>query len=94
MFAVNIFATVFTRKYQQMYVSLWYILASILWTAFVYIVGNFATMPTTGVNQANLNWFYVHNAVGLDLHARSASPSATTSSPRRPRRRSTRTASR
>jgi cytochrome c oxidase cbb3-type subunit 1 len=42
-----------------------YILASILWTAFVYIVGNFATMPTTGVNQANLNWFYVHNAVGL-----------------------------
>jgi cytochrome c oxidase cbb3-type subunit 1 len=65
MFAVNIFATVFTRKYQQMYVSLWYILASILWTAFVYIVGNFATMPTTGVNQANLNWFYVHNAVGL-----------------------------
>ena len=65
MFAVNIFATVFTRKYQQMYVSLWYILASILWTAFVYIVGNFATVPTTGVNQANLNWFYVHNAVGL-----------------------------
>ena len=65
MFAVNIFATVFTRKYQQMYVSLWYILASILWTAFVYIVGNFATIPTTGVNQANLNWFYVHNAVGL-----------------------------
>jgi cytochrome c oxidase cbb3-type subunit 1 len=65
MFAVNVFATVFTRKYQQMYVSLWYILASILWTAFVYIVGNFATMPTTGVNQANLNWFYVHNAVGL-----------------------------
>jgi cytochrome c oxidase cbb3-type subunit 1 len=65
MFAVNIFATVFTRRYQQMYVSLWYILASILWTAFVYIVGNFAVVPTTGVNQANLNWFYVHNAVGL-----------------------------
>jgi len=65
MFAVNVFATVFTRKYQQMYVSLWYIMASLLWTAFVYIVGNFGTMPTTGVNQANLNWFYVHNAVGL-----------------------------
>ena len=45
--------------------SLWYILASILWTAFVYLVGNFATMFTSGVNQANLNWFYVHNAVGL-----------------------------
>lgn len=65
MFGVNIFATVAIRKYPQMYVSLWYILASILWTAFVYLVGNFATMFTTGVNQANLNWFYVHNAVGL-----------------------------
>jgi cytochrome c oxidase cbb3-type subunit 1 len=64
-FAVNIFATVATRKYQQMYVSLWYIMASILWTAFVYIAGNLATIPTSGVNQANLNWFYVHNAVGL-----------------------------
>jgi cytochrome c oxidase cbb3-type subunit I len=65
MFGVNVFATVATRKYEQMYVSLWYIMAAILWTAFVYIVGNFATMFTTGVNQANLNWFYVHNAVGL-----------------------------
>jgi cytochrome c oxidase cbb3-type subunit 1 len=65
MFAVNVFATVATRKYQQMYVSLWYIMAAILWTAFVYIVGNLATVPTSGVNQANLNWFYVHNAVGL-----------------------------
>lgn len=65
MFGVNIFATVATRRYKQMYVSLWYILAAILWTAFVYIVGNFATVFTTGVNQANLNWFYVHNAVGL-----------------------------
>jgi len=65
MFAVNIFATIAIRKYQQMYVSLWYIMASILWTAFVYIVGNFGTAMTMGVNQANLNWFYVHNAVGL-----------------------------
>jgi len=65
MFLVNIFATVWTRKYQQMYVSIWYIMGAILWTAFVYIVGNFGTMFTSGVNQANLNWFYVHNAVGL-----------------------------
>ncbi len=65
MFGVNLFATVASRKYEQMYVSIWYILASVLWTAFVYIVGNFATLFTAGVNQANLNWFYVHNAVGL-----------------------------
>lgn len=64
-FGLNIFMTVFTRKYQQMYVSIWYIMGAILWTAFVYITGNFAVMATAGTSQANLNWFYVHNAVGL-----------------------------
>jgi cytochrome c oxidase cbb3-type subunit I len=65
MFGINIFATIGTRKYRQMYVSLWYVMGSILWTAFVYITGNFAVFLTTGVNQANLNWMYIHNAVGL-----------------------------
>ncbi len=65
MFGINIFATIGTRKYQQMYVSIWYIMGTILWTAFVYITGNFAVDFTTGVNQANLNWMYMHNAVGL-----------------------------
>jgi cytochrome c oxidase cbb3-type subunit 1 len=65
MFGINIFATVATRKYTQMYVSIWYTLGTILWTAFVYLTGNFAVLFTTGVNQANLNWMYVHNAVGL-----------------------------
>ncbi len=65
MFGINIFGTVATRKYTQMYVSIWYTLGTILWTAFVYLTGNFAVLFATGVNQANLNWMYVHNAVGL-----------------------------
>ena len=65
MFGINIFGTVATRKYEQMYVSLWYTMGTILWTAFVYATGNIAVYFTTGVNQANLNWMYVHNAVGL-----------------------------
>ncbi len=65
LFGANVFMTVAKRKCQQMYVSLWYIMGAILWTAFVYITGNFAVLFTTGTNQANLNWFYVHNAVGL-----------------------------
>jgi cytochrome c oxidase cbb3-type subunit 1 len=42
-------------------------MGTILWTAFVYLTGNFATLlpGVTGVNQANLNWMYTHNAVGL-----------------------------
>ncbi len=67
MFGFNIFATIATRKYQQMYVSTWYLMGTILWTAFVYLTGNFATLlpGMTGTNQANLNWMYTHNAVGL-----------------------------
>lgn len=65
MFGANLFMTIANRKYQAMYVSLWYAMGTILWTAFVYLTGNFATLFTTGVNQANLNWMYVHNAVGL-----------------------------
>ena len=65
MFGLNIFMTIATRKYPQMYVSIWYIMGTILWTAFVYITGNFAVDFTAGVNQANLNWMYMHNAVGL-----------------------------
>ena len=64
-FGINIFGTIATRKYEQMYVSLWYTMGTILWTTFVYSTGNIAVFFTTGVNQANLNWMYVHNAVGL-----------------------------
>jgi len=52
MFGINIFATIAKRKYEQMYVSIWYFMGCILWTAFVYLVGNFAVEFTTGVNQA------------------------------------------
>jgi len=65
MFGANIFGTIVKRRFTQMYVSTWYVMATILWTAFVYLTGNFAVLFTTGVNQANLNWMYVHNAVGL-----------------------------
>ncbi len=67
MFGANLFATIANRKYNQMYVSTWYLMGTILWTAFVYLTGNFAAIlpGITGVNQANLTWMYTHNAVGL-----------------------------
>ncbi len=65
MFGLNIFATIAVRRHRRIYVSLWYIMGAIIWTAFVYITGNFTVLFTTGIDQANLNWFYVHNAVGL-----------------------------
>ncbi len=65
MFGFNIFATIATRKHEKIYVSLWYIMGAVIWTAFVYISGNLTTHLVAGINQANINWFYVHNAVGL-----------------------------
>jgi cytochrome c oxidase cbb3-type subunit 1 len=65
LFGLNIFATVATRKHQKIYVASWYMMGGIIWTAFTYLTGNIAVEFFTGINQANLNWFWVHNAVGL-----------------------------
>lgn len=73
MFAVNVFATVIKRREKQMYISLWYILASIIAIAVVYIVNNLAVPVSlfksyplfAGVNSANVEWWYGHNAVGF-----------------------------
>jgi len=67
MFLVNVIGTIATRKVKYLYVTVWYTLGSVIWTAFVYITGNMISqLPmVTGINQANLIWFYVHNAVGL-----------------------------
>jgi cytochrome c oxidase cbb3-type subunit 1 len=73
MFAVIVFATIIKRKEEQMYISLWYVIASIIAVAVLYIVNNLA-IPVgltksyslfAGVNDANVEWWYGHNAVGF-----------------------------
>jgi cytochrome c oxidase cbb3-type subunit 1 len=73
MFAVNVFGTILKRREEQMYVSLWFILATVLAVAVLYIVNNLS-MPAglwksyhlfAGVNSANVEWWYGHNAVGF-----------------------------
>ncbi|MDA8098881.1 MAG: cbb3-type cytochrome c oxidase subunit I [Nitrospiraceae bacterium] len=73
MFAVNIFGTVIKRKEEQMYISLWYIIATVVAVAVLYIVNNLS-IPAgltksysvfAGVNSANVEWWYGHNAVGF-----------------------------
>jgi len=67
LFGINIIGTIATRKVKYLYVTVWYTLGSVIWTTFVYITGNMISqLPMiSGINQANLIWFYVHNAVGL-----------------------------
>ena len=79
--AFNIIKTIAARRYRQIYVALWYALATVLWTALIYVIGNWPgqlldfslfgrnggvnEFGFTGTNDANVNWFYGHGIVGL-----------------------------
>lgn len=77
---VNVWMTFRQRPDPEapLYVSLWYIFASLLWTPLIYVIGNgmlfpitytgglaSTATPYTGVNHAAVNWFYGHNVIGL-----------------------------
>jgi cytochrome c oxidase cbb3-type subunit 1 len=58
--------TVALRKERRLYVSLWYWVASLLWTCMNFVLGNFILDRTvTGASSAAMNGFYLHNVVGL-----------------------------
>lgn len=63
---INLFMTIFVRKYEKMYVSLWYVMGTLIWTTFTYITGSYAiNWVPGGLSRVNVSWFYVHNLVGL-----------------------------
>jgi cytochrome c oxidase cbb3-type subunit 1/cytochrome c oxidase cbb3-type subunit I/II len=66
---VLVFGTVAKRKERLLYVSVWYIAGGLVWTFFVYAVGNVVWDPSSGswegMNDQILLWFYGHNVVGL-----------------------------
>ncbi len=72
-FGFNILGTIFKRKEEHMYVSLWYIIATVVTVAILYLVNN-AHIPSTltksyhlyaGANSANVEWWYGHNVVAF-----------------------------
>jgi len=66
MVVVNVFMTISKRKYEKMYVSLWYIMGTMIWTTVTYIVGSYTLgLLPGGISRVNANFFYVHNLVGL-----------------------------
>ncbi len=76
-FAVNIIMTILKRKDEQMYISLWYMMASIVGVAILFLV-NSAAVPVSlfksysayaGTNDANVHWWFAHNAVAMALTA-------------------------
>ncbi len=67
--AFLVFTTIARRKENLLYVSVWYIAGGLIWTFFVFAVGNVVWNPPTGswfgMNDQILMWFYGHNVVGL-----------------------------
>ncbi|MCP5500078.1 MAG: cytochrome-c oxidase, cbb3-type subunit I [Leptospiraceae bacterium] len=74
-FFVNFLATIFTRKEKQMYAAIWFYIASFVTVPILFVVNNIA-IPTgllksysvySGVFDANIQWWYGHNAVAFVL---------------------------
>ncbi|MCC6808798.1 MAG: cytochrome-c oxidase, cbb3-type subunit I [Deltaproteobacteria bacterium] len=74
-FAVNFFWTLARRREKQLYVAIWFYIATILTVALLHIVNNLS-LPTSmthsfpvfaGVQGALVQWWYGHNAVAFFL---------------------------
>jgi cytochrome c oxidase cbb3-type subunit I len=59
LFAASMFKTFLERRVEHIYISLWYILASLIWFPILYVVGNGRFYQ--GVSQAAMNWWFAHN---------------------------------
>jgi len=65
----NILMTIHRRVEPKLYVSLWYIIATVVLFPILYFIGNVMWQPATGaipgINDTIINWFYGHNVLGL-----------------------------
>ncbi|MCM0080897.1 cbb3-type cytochrome c oxidase subunit I [Geomonas sp. Red32] len=66
---VDVVMTIAHRREKQLYVSVWYLVAALLWTACNYPLGNVMWHPSTGAMPGLIDslflWFWGHNLPGL-----------------------------
>ena len=66
---LNIYKTIANRVEKKLYVSLWYVVGTLIWMPLLYFIGNVMWNPPSGaimgVNDSIYNWFYGHNVLGL-----------------------------
>ncbi len=67
MVGVALLRTLLARAVPHLYVSVWYIMAALIWFPIIFITGNWPAWA--GAESAAVNWFYAHNALGLWLTA-------------------------
>jgi cytochrome c oxidase cbb3-type subunit 1 len=65
-FVVNVITPIWRARANTLYVSLWYILAALIWTPLVYVMGNFLPMYVfPGTAGAAVTSMFIHDLVGL-----------------------------
>ena len=61
---VNFYQTVATRKTGEMYISNWYMLAALVWTLILTVIG-YAPHYQNGMGETIIQGYYMHQAVGM-----------------------------
>lgn len=64
MIVLPVLYTLVNRKAEHLYVSVWYLVAALLWLTLLFVVAKLPGVHT-GVQQATTNWWYGHNVLGL-----------------------------
>lgn len=60
---IPLFVTFTRRQVRHLYVSVWYLMAALIWFPLLYIAANLPIY--SGITEAAMNWWYAHNALGL-----------------------------
>jgi len=65
-FVINMITPIWKARAKTFYVSLWYVLAALIWTPLVYVFGNFLPQYVfAGTAGATISSMYIHDLVGL-----------------------------
>ncbi len=65
-YVVNVVTPIYQSRNKAYYVSVWYILAALIWTPLVYLMGNFLPQYVfPGTSGAAISSMYIHDLVGL-----------------------------
>lgn len=66
LYVANVVTAVWRARSKPFYVSVWYVLAALIWTPLVYLMGNFLPEYVfAGTSGAAISSMYIHDLVGL-----------------------------
>lgn len=62
----NVVTSIWRGRHEPYYVTVWYVLAALVWTPLVYVMGNFIPQyVVAGTGGASITSMYIHDLVGL-----------------------------